>query len=551
MSSLGHGVDVAKVQTLQNRKVMSSDSSDDEHRLDERALGEWIKEQLTTEIVVETSGWAFDLVHRVAQRLNDARGEREALEPVVLWIPQVTAFICPGRYLYISRELLQRILYEDAVAMVIAHEMAHHDLGHLEFFSSTFSVLKHLPGAGRVGMSILAIRHMLVNPDRERQADEYGLNLCLAAGYDGYRCLELFDVLEAHLIDRRDLIGVFGLEELEELSDDPPENPKLWLTQFRNWIGQRTRSHPDLDTRRRELLARLSNFASKPSSNHLVMQNITTRATNNLKVSFYLAGGIAVLLGAVLFRPFAIVNAGQRGVVMHFGKVQDTVFDEGIHPIMPIVTSVKRLSVRVQKNTFNVDAASKDLQKVTTELTINWHIDPVKVNKVFQQIGDEEQIANGIITPAISEVLKAATANKTAEEIITKRTALKEEIDNKLKTRLAAYGVLVNDVSLVDFAFSPEFSRAIEAKQIAEQEAKQAEFIALKASKEAIADVNRAKGQAEAQRLQRLTLTPELLQKQAIEKWDGRFPTVMGGNGALPLINIDTSSLTNQQQRAK
>lgn len=64
---------------------MSSDSSDDEHRLDERALGEWIKEQLTTEIVVETSGWAFELVHRVAQRLNDARGEREALEPVVLW----------------------------------------------------------------------------------------------------------------------------------------------------------------------------------------------------------------------------------------------------------------------------------------------------------------------------------------------------------------------------------------------------------------------------------------------------------------------------------
>lgn len=62
MSSLRHGIDVAKVQTLQNRKVMSSDSSDDEHRLDERALGEWLKEQLTTEIVVETSGWAFDLV---------------------------------------------------------------------------------------------------------------------------------------------------------------------------------------------------------------------------------------------------------------------------------------------------------------------------------------------------------------------------------------------------------------------------------------------------------------------------------------------------------
>lgn len=125
---------------------------------------------------------------------------------------------------------------------------------------------------------------------------------------------------------------------------------------------------------------------------------------------------------------------------------------------------------------------------------------------------------------------------------------MKEEIDRNLETRLAAYGVIVDDVSLVDFAFSPEFSKAIEAKQIAEQEAKQAEFIAVKASKEAIGEVNRAKGQAEAQRLQRLTLTPELLQKQAIEKWDGRFPTVMGGNGTLPLINIDPASLSTQQK---
>jgi len=277
------------------------------------------------------------------------------------------------------------------------------------------------------------------------------------------------------------------------------------------------------------------------------MLNITPRSSDNFKLGFYLAGGLFLLVTAIIFRPFAIVNAGERGVVMQFGKVQDSVMDEGIHPIIPIVISVKRLSVRVQKNGFNADAASKDLQKVSTELAVNWHIDPTQVNKVFQRVGDEAQIVNGIITPAVSEVLKAATAKKTAEAIITNRTDLKAEIDDDLKTRLGAYGVIVDDVSLVNFSFSPEFSRAIEAKQIAEQEAKQAEFIALKASKEAIADVNRAKGQAEAQRLQRQTLTPELLQKQAIEKWDGRFPTVMGGNGTLPLINIDPASFSNKQ----
>ncbi|KOP26149.1 membrane protease subunit, stomatin/prohibitin [Hapalosiphon sp. MRB220] len=278
------------------------------------------------------------------------------------------------------------------------------------------------------------------------------------------------------------------------------------------------------------------------------MHNNRRNIDKNSPLSFYLGGGLIILILAFLFRPFTIVNAGERGVVMQFGKVQDRVLDEGIHPIVPVITSVRKLNVRVTQNSFKADAASRDLQKVTTELAVNWHIDPTRINKVFQQVGDNEQIVVGIMTPAVSEVLKAATAKKTAEEIITKRTELKQEIDNGLKTRLAAYGVVVDDVSLVDFAFSPEFSRAIEAKQIAEQEAKQAEFIAKRATQEAQADVNRAKGQAEAQKLLRLTLTPELLQKQAIEKWDGHFPTVMGGNGSLPLININPASLNSQKQ---
>ena len=91
---------------------------------------------------------------------------------------------------------------------------------------------------------------------------------------------------------------------------------------------------------------------------------------------------------------------------------------------------------------------------------------------------------------------------------------------------------------MVNFGFSPEFSKAIEAKQIAEQYAKQAEFALKKATQDAQAQINRAKGQSESQRLHRQTLTPEILQQQAIEKWNGQFPTVMGGHGALTLINI-------------
>ncbi len=257
----------------------------------------------------------------------------------------------------------------------------------------------------------------------------------------------------------------------------------------------------------------------------------------------YAGLGFLLLLALGILKPFTIVKAGERGVVMRFGKVQDTILDEGLHPIIPVVNSVKTLSVRVQKNDIAAEASSKDLQDIKTEVALNWHIDPDRVNTIFQRIGDEEQIIFRIITPAVSEIVKAATAQKNAEEIITKRKEIKQQIDEELKERLSDYGILVDDVSLVNVSFSAEFARAIEAKQIAEQQAKQADFEALKAEKTAQAEINRAKGQAEAQRLQKLTLTPALLQKEAINKWDGRFPMVLGGDGALPFINIDPQKI--------
>jgi regulator of protease activity HflC (stomatin/prohibitin superfamily) len=274
------------------------------------------------------------------------------------------------------------------------------------------------------------------------------------------------------------------------------------------------------------------------------------KSKNNVlptQLIFYAMGGVLFLMLFGFLKPFVIINAGERGVVMRFGKVQNLVLDEGLHPI-PVVNTVKKLTVRVQKNDVNAEASSKDLQDIKMDIALNWHIEPVAVNKVFQRVGDEEQIVFRIISPAVSEVVKAATAKKTAEEIITKRTELKQEIDLQLKERLGSYGIGVDDVSLVNISFSPEFAKAIEAKQIAEQEAKRAEFEALKAEKQAQADVNRAKGQAEAQRLQRQTLTAELLQQQAIDKWDGKFPLVLGGEGALPFINIDPETIKNNQK---
>lgn len=268
-----------------------------------------------------------------------------------------------------------------------------------------------------------------------------------------------------------------------------------------------------------------------------------TRVSTGQQLTFASLGRFGIpaflfLVAAIFLRPFTIVGPGERGVVMRLGQVQNRVLDEGIHPIMPIVTSVKNINVRIRKSDIQVPAGTKDLQIINVEMSLNWHISPDKANLVYQQIGSEEAIVDGIIKPAMTEILKAATPRKTAEEVLRQRDELKQSIDSDLKKRLLAYNLIVDDVSLVNVSFSEEFAKAIEAKQIAEQQAKQAEYVVQSAAREAEAQVNRAKGQAEAQRLIRQTITPELLQKQAIEKWDGKFPTVMGGQGALPLINV-------------
>jgi regulator of protease activity HflC (stomatin/prohibitin superfamily) len=234
-----------------------------------------------------------------------------------------------------------------------------------------------------------------------------------------------------------------------------------------------------------------------------------------------------LLILAIIFNPLVIVNAGERGVIMSFGQVQGKILNEGIHGIIPVVNTVKKLSVRIQKQQTSAEASSKDLQEVFADVALNWHILESEVNTIFQQIGDEVAITDRIIAPAVEEILKAVMAKYTAEELITKREEVKREVDIRLTERLRNYHIGVDDISLVHVNFSERFTDAVEAKQIAEQEAKKAGFMVLKALKESEVKVNLAKGEAEAHRILQDSLTPEVLQNKAIEKWDGELPLFM------------------------
>lgn len=259
-----------------------------------------------------------------------------------------------------------------------------------------------------------------------------------------------------------------------------------------------------------------------------------------------LGGGTALigwillgLVGLVLMSSFwAIVPAGERGVWLRFGQVQEEIFAEGLHFVIPLVDSVETVSVRVQKQEITTEASSKDLQDVFSDVALNWHILPEQVNRVYRQIGDENAVVNAILNPAIEEVIKAVVAHYTAEEVITQRDQVKAEVDAGLQARLSPYHLAVDDVSLTTIHFSQQFRDAVEAKQIAVQEAKQAEFVAKKALRQAEIEINLARGTAEAHQILQSTLTPSILKYEALQKWDGRLPMI-SGEGTNTVIELD------------
>lgn len=249
-----------------------------------------------------------------------------------------------------------------------------------------------------------------------------------------------------------------------------------------------------------------------------------------------------MLLIIFFFKPWIQVGAGERGIVLNFGAVQDRVLDEGIHFRVPIMQEVILMDVKIHKAVTDAASASSDLQDVTLAVALNYHIVPDKANVVYQTIGVE--FKERIIDPAIQEVVKAVSARYTAEELITKRPAVSAEMQSSLKERLLMYNIAVDAFSLVSFNFSKIFTDAIEAKQTAEQNALKAKRDLDRIKVEAEQTITAARAEAEALRLQKMNISPDLIELRkieanlkAIEKWNGILPQVTGA-GAVPFIGV-------------
>ena len=241
-----------------------------------------------------------------------------------------------------------------------------------------------------------------------------------------------------------------------------------------------------------------------------------------------------VLAAALVFvgaNSLHAVPAGHTGVVTRFGAVDQQVLGEGLHVVLPFVTRVVDINNQVMKAEVTSNSASQDLQTVNSTVALNYRIDRQSAASVYQNIGVNYE--NVVVIPAIQEAVKSVMAQYTAEELITMRQTVGNEMQQNISEKLVPYGFSTESVNIVDFQFSEEFNAAIEAKQTAQQNALKAEQDLARVKVEAEQAITQAQAEAESYRLKSQELTDEMIMMEFIDKWDGKLPTVVSDGQAL------------------
>lgn len=266
---------------------------------------------------------------------------------------------------------------------------------------------------------------------------------------------------------------------------------------------------------------------------------------------------ILCLAGLLLVIPsmFATVPTGHTGIMTLFGEVQDGTLEAGLHfknPLMQVVV----MDNRTQKAVVQTACFSSDTQEVSITYTINYQIEKQNAMNIYKQIGPNYY--DTVMQPRIMDVVKSVFAQYSAGNLISSRAELSTSINEKLKSELASYNIIVVNTAIEDMDFSDAYTNAVEEKQVAEQKKLQAEIeqeqmlleakaqaekqqIAAQAEAEVAkiqADAAKYAGEKEAEMNKKLgeTLTKELIEYYYSQKWDGKLPTFVGGETVLPIL---------------
>ena len=255
---------------------------------------------------------------------------------------------------------------------------------------------------------------------------------------------------------------------------------------------------------------------------------------------------LLLILFIILWGTFVIVPAGHRGVVLWWGSVEKRIMGEGLNFKVPIAEWVIKVDVKVQPHPFKeIDAASKEYQIVKLTGMMNFHIDPSYVNDLYQKVGLD--FANKVIDPAFNDFVKEVVPIYQITEILPKREEIRKRAMTKLGDNLARYHIIVDDIYFANIRFSPEYEKAVEAKQVAQQQVETQRQVLAQREIEAQQKVATAKGEAESilvvaqgqakanDALSR-SISPILVQYKSIERWNGILPQVSGG--AVPFVDL-------------
>ena len=255
---------------------------------------------------------------------------------------------------------------------------------------------------------------------------------------------------------------------------------------------------------------------------------------------------VLLILFSLLWGTFVIVPAGSRGVVLWWGSVEHRIMNEGLNFKVPLAETVMKVDVRVQPHPFReIDASSKEYQIVKMTGMMNFHIDPAFVNDLYQKVGLD--FAEKVIDPAFNDFVKEVVPIYPIGEILPKREEIRQTAMKKLGNNLARYHIVVDDIYFGNIRFSPEYEKAIEAKQVAQQQVETQKQVLAQREIEAHQKVATAKGdaeailvvaqeQAKANEVLAHSLTPILVSYKSIERWNGVLPQVAGG--AIPFIEL-------------
>ena len=279
--------------------------------------------------------------------------------------------------------------------------------------------------------------------------------------------------------------------------------------------------------------------------------------SNKLKI---LAGVVTfIIILIIISESIVIVQAGHRGAVLYLGAVENRVLGEGVHFIIPFAEQVIQLEVRTLKFQADASAASNDLQEVASVIALNYHIDPSKANVVYQQLGAD--YADRIIAPTIQESVKGSVAKFNAEQLITNRETAKATIAQAISRTLSARNILVETVFITDFKFSGAFASQIEQKVVAFQKylteqnnLRAVQVVAnqtvVEAQAQARSNVAKAEGESQAIKVitEQLRQSPQYLQWQSINRWNGQMPYSLGGSGGFPFFQLPIQPPQQQNQ---